>query len=79
VITLIEEFEFLDSPESRILVFNQFPDEIEPVRGVTLDALEAKIPEVFRAWLAGTIPPRSRAYLSPGAKGRYDKIWCVIA
>lgn len=47
--------------------------------GHTLDALGAKMPQDFRTWLTGTIPARSRAYLTPGGKGRYDRVWRVIA
>lgn len=47
--------------------------------GHTLDALGVRMPHDFRVWLIGTIPLRSRAYLVPGRKGRYDKVWHVIA
>ena len=47
--------------------------------GYFLDRSSNQIPEAFRAWLIESIPKSARAYLEPGRRGRYDKIWKVIA
>lgn len=46
--------------------------------GHLLDA-RAAMPPWFRDWLLGSIPSGSRVYLVPGKKGKFDKVWQVIA